>query len=154
MSFSSSSHMPLLSSCSITFLFSWSTPSLPPSASYEQLTLPILLYLSHSNSSSLIHLLIALMFFCGIIIEYVRIYMMYLHIQVLSSGSYIFLQCSGSDRLASALLPLQLCQLLCFCCCKHMAFVSIRKSIHRYSTDHFSHSVISKASWVAFTSAN
>ena len=53
------------------------------------LTLPVQIHLSHLNLSSLIHLLLFLMFFSGLALGYMSTYTTYFHNQVLYPSSNI-----------------------------------------------------------------
>ncbi|KAK4806897.1 hypothetical protein QYF61_012618 [Mycteria americana] len=66
-------------------------------ASYVQI------HLSHFSLSSLIHLLVLLMFSSGLTPGYVSIYVTYFYNQVLYLGSNILPQCGSPDAFASAL---------------------------------------------------
>ncbi|KAK4807111.1 hypothetical protein QYF61_018452 [Mycteria americana] len=57
----------------------------------------IQIHLSHFNLSSLIHLLVVLMFLSGLTLGYMSIYVTYFYNQVLYSGSNILPQCCSPD---------------------------------------------------------
>ncbi|KAK4831081.1 hypothetical protein QYF61_015279 [Mycteria americana] len=57
--------------------------------------LPVQIHLGHFSLSSLIHLLVVLMFFSGLTLGYVGIYVTYFYDQVLYLSSNILPQCSS-----------------------------------------------------------
>lgn len=66
--------------------------------------LPIQIHLNHFNISSLINLLVILMFFSGSALGCMSIYKKYLHNQVLHLGSNTLPQC-GSPDVFTSMLP-------------------------------------------------
>ncbi|KAK4807027.1 hypothetical protein QYF61_000356 [Mycteria americana] len=67
---------------------------------------PSIIHLGHFHLSSLIHLLVVLMFFSGMTLGYLSIYVTYCYNQVLYPGSNALPQCCSPDGFASA-LPLE-----------------------------------------------
>jgi len=66
--------------------------------------LPVQIHLSRFNLGSLIHLLVVLMFLCGLTHVDVRIHVMQFYNQLLQPGSKILPPWSSPDGFASALL--------------------------------------------------
>ncbi|KAK4818458.1 hypothetical protein QYF61_013664 [Mycteria americana] len=87
------------------------SPSLEVFKRHVDVVLRDIIYLSHFNLSSLIHLLLILMFFSGPTLGYVKIYVTYFYKQVLYPGSNILPQRGSPDGFASA-LPVTLLPLL------------------------------------------
>ncbi|KAK4822568.1 hypothetical protein QYF61_016137 [Mycteria americana] len=81
-------------------------PPNPSLSKFERRTLWGTIYLSHFNLSSLIHLLVVLMFLSGPTLGYMSIYVTYFYNQVLYPGSNILPQGGSPDGFASA-LPLE-----------------------------------------------
>ncbi|KAK4806906.1 hypothetical protein QYF61_012627 [Mycteria americana] len=75
----------------------------PLSMIYEKSRQSVQIHLSHFSLSSLIHLLVLLMFSSGLTPGYVSIYVTYFYNQVLYLGSNILPQCGSPDAFASAL---------------------------------------------------
>ncbi|KAK4806792.1 hypothetical protein QYF61_005588 [Mycteria americana] len=63
----------------------------------------IQIHLSHFNLSSLIHLLVVLMFLSGLTLGYMSTYVTYFYNQVLFPGSNVLPQCCSPDGFASVL---------------------------------------------------
>ena len=112
------------------------------------LMLPVHTYPSHLNPCSPIHLLVVLTLFSGPPHGQVSAYVMSFYCHCYYPGSSSFPQCSSPDEFASALLCFH-----CLSCC-HRAFAAPQDSAWTKSIGHFFHSAMSKARWMAMTSAH
>jgi len=77
----------------------------PPSYKQFTLMLPVQIHLSHFNLSSLIYLVVVLMFLSGPTLREVGVHVMDFYSQLLQTGSNILPQWGSPDRFASVPLP-------------------------------------------------